>query len=311
MPKPIAMQSFDILEIGASTVRLNGKKAPQELQDIGFYRTLEDFIGYPSACPYCKFSLLIVGNIKQDDPELLYENKQYHLWYCRNCRFWQWYYFFDYYDGGSEKSTWKGDGCPPMPKQLACISKLREFESRLPDSCSVELAQYLRSYPAEWHNYDPKRFEKLVADIFKANHAQSEVTHVGKPDDGGIDILLIDSIKEQWLVQVKRRARQKSAEGVTTIRNLIGTMMLEGARHGIVVSTADHFTLRAQQAAKQIKRQGLHIELIDKGVLDRMLEPLLPDRPWLSIVKEHDIEIANLLSDQITTDYQLKLFDYM
>jgi hypothetical protein len=148
-----------------------------------------------------------------------------------------------------------------------------------------------------------------VADIFRANHASSEVIHVGKPDDGGVDVILIDSANEQWLAQVKRRERQDSSEGVSTIRNLIGTMVLEGAKRGIVVSTADHFTLRARQAAKKLKKQGFYIELIDKGILNRMLDPILPDRPWLSIVRAHDPEIADRLSLQVSSDYQLHLFD--
>jgi hypothetical protein len=120
--------------------------------------------------------------------------------------------------GDDETRSWTGEGCPPPPEQRACISKLREFNTRLPDSCSTELAQYLRSKPDGWHRYDPKRFEKLVADIFRANHASSEVIHVGKPDDGGVDVILIDSANEQWLAQVKRRERQDSSEGVSTIR---------------------------------------------------------------------------------------------
>ena len=125
------------------------------------------------------------------------------------------------------------------------------------------------------------------------------MVHVGKPDDGGVDILFIDSTHEQWLIQVKRRERADSAEGINTIRNLVGAMVLEGAMRGIVVSTADHFTLRAQQAAKRLEKRGLHIELIDKGVLNRMLEPVLPDRPWLEIVKADDLEVAKLLSQKV------------
>jgi hypothetical protein len=86
-------------------------------------------------------------------------------------------------------------------------------------------------------------------------------------------------------------------------------MVLEGAKRGIVVSTADHFTLRARQAAKKLKKQGFYIELIDKGILNRMLDPILPDRPWLSIVRAHDPEIADRLSLQVSSDYQLHLFD--
>src|SRR5829696_6594338 len=100
----------------------------------------------------------------------MYTHKQYYIWYCRNCRFWQWYYYLDDFYGDDETRTWTGEGCPPPAEQRACISKLREFNHHLPDSCSIELAQYLRSKPAAWHQFEPKRFEKLVADIFRANY---------------------------------------------------------------------------------------------------------------------------------------------
>ena len=70
----------------------------------------------------------------------------------------------------------------------------------------------------------------------------------------------------------KKRLIINSSEGVTTIRNLLGTLVLENKTQGIIVSTADHFTLRAQQAAEKSKQKGFHIELIDRGILNLMLE---------------------------------------
>jgi hypothetical protein len=146
---------------------------------------------------------------------------------------------------------------------------------------------------------------------FELNYDGAEVIHVGKPDDGGVDIIFVDSHKEQWLIQVKRRERADCAEGVRTIRDLIGAMMLEGALRGIVVSTAGHFTLRARQAAnaKRLVDKGMHIELIDRGILDRMLDPVLPDRPWLTVVDMYYQEVADSLSLQVSSDYQFKLFE--
>lgn len=39
-----------------------------------------------------------------------------------------------------------------------------------------------------------------------------------------------------------------------------------------------------------------------------MLDPVLPDRPWLDPISEVDEEIASYLADQIPTDNQLYLF---
>lgn len=188
--------------------------------------------------------------------------------------------------------------------------RVREFDNDLPEYCSSELASYLRQNPRKWHQYEPKRLEKLVADIFRANYHEAEVVHIGKPDDGGVDILFIDSTNQQHLIQVKRRIQEDSAEGVSTIRNLIGAMVLKEAIRGIVVSTADHFTLRAQQAAKKAQYLGLYIQLVDRGILNLMLDPVLPDRPWLEVVRNHDREIAYILAQRVPSDYQLRLFDF-
>ncbi|HJP95809.1 MAG TPA: restriction endonuclease [Candidatus Saccharimonadales bacterium] len=306
--RPKAMEAYDLLEIGEYSLRLNDDPAPEELENILDETSLLDYLGIPSQCPFCQSLLVSFGNFDLSKAELIFTPKQYHLWYCRNCRFWQWYYYFDSF--AEEDKVWTGEGCPPSPEQLACISKLREFNHRLPDSCSTELAQYLRSKPSEWHRFEPKCFERLVADIFRANYAGAEVIHVGKPDDGGMDVIFIDTSSQQWLIQVKRRERQGSTEGVSTIRNLIGTMILEGAMRGIVVSTADHFSLRAKQAARHLKKKGFYIELIDRGILNRMLDPILPDRPWLNVVGSVDNEVADLLSARIISDYQLSLFDF-
>lgn len=302
MTKPIAMQAFDILEIGPF-MDLNGVEAPEELQELDV--PLHSFMNIPLTCPFCTSALLAYGNFNLLDPYVICspDGKAYHLWYCQYCRFWQWYYYFD------QLKELTGDGCPSAPEQKACISKLREFSSGLPEVCSSELAQYLRRHPSEWHKYDPKRFEKLVADVFRENYDGAEVIHIGKPDDGGVDIVFVDSANQQWLVQVKRRMLENSSEGVSTIRNLIGAMILENTLRGVVVSTADHFTLRAQQAVQKAQYQGLYIELIDKGILNRMLDPILPDRPWLKVVKTHDLEVANLLAQKVPSDHQLRLFD--
>lgn len=308
MKKPKSMETFDKIEIGEHIVYLNDKKAPKELQHIGFHKPLHSFLETYSQCPFCNFKIIALGNSNFSDYYYPDSGKEHYLWYCRNCRFWQWYYLNDEF--ADETKEWTGEGCPPNPEQFAYISKLREFGENLPSACSKELAQYLRSKPESLNRYNPTKFEKLVADIFKANYENAEVIHVGKPDDGGIDIKLIESNSQQWLIQVKRRENPNCSEGVNTIRNLLGTLILEDEMRGIVVSTADHFTLRAQQATQKSKNNGFIVELVDRGVLNKMLEPLLPDRPWIETIKSHDSELASWLMGKIPNDNQPQLFDF-
>ena len=51
------------------------------------------------------------------------------------------------------------------------------------------------------------------------------------------------------------------------------------------------------------------VHLVDKGILNKMLNPALPDRPWLGPIGEVDEEISSYLADQIPTDNQLYLFE--
>ena len=138
----------------------------------------------------------------------------------------------------------------------------------------------------------PRSLEKLVVDVVRYNFQPCEVIHVGKPGDGGVDVLFIDSGQKQWMVQVKRREKPKSSESVVTIRNLLGTMWLSDVSCGMVVSTADHFTFQAYRAVNRASEKGVMVELVDKGKLNRMLNAVLPDRPWLGPVRSMYPEIA-------------------
>jgi hypothetical protein len=172
-------------------------------------------------------------------------------------------------------------------RRTAAISKLREFSETLPNSCTSEITQQFRRNPKLWHQVTPTYLERLVADIFRENYRHAEVFHVGQPSDGGIDVLFVDAEREQWLIQVKRKSKAESTEGVATIRNLLGAMVLNRSKFGIVVSTPDHFSYQALRAVDQVKQEGMALELVDRGKLYRMMLPLLPSDPWLDFVELH------------------------
>ena len=229
--------------------------------------------GFPpnNRCPYCDHSLHLIKH--QDDEHIGDFLLAGGVEYCINCHYWRFHHLEGRYIGRWSVYAYS---------YMSLISKMREFENELPQECSGELSQWLRQNPLRWNALNPYQFEKLVADIFNANYQQAEVIHVGKSHDGGVDILFIDTHEKQWLIQVKRRRNIQKGEPVETIRNLLGTMLLEGAYHGIVVSTADHFTYQACKAAQRAEEVGMTVKLIDRGLLDRMLEVILPNvLPWL------------------------------
>lgn len=139
---------------------------------------------------------------------------------------------------------------------------------------------------------------------------------MGRPDDGGVDIIYIDADDKQWLVQVKRRENPRSTESVSTIRNLLGAMLLQDSRTGIIVSTADHFSYQAYAAVDRAREVGMALRLIDRYALDHMLDGVLQDQPWSSALGQYFPTQLRVLNQRMpdrkkrqTSDmYQLRLF---
>lgn len=220
------------------------------------------------------------------------------LEYCHKCRYWRWHYIdTEFVDRGGVY----------VHQYTSLVSIARDFSTEFPDEVSSDLAQWLRRNSMRWHTITPTQLEKLVADIFRANYSESNVIHVGRPDDGGVDVIFIENEDKQWLIQVKRREKPEASESVSTIRNLLGTMLLEGSSYGIVVSTADHFTYRSFQAVGRARECGMTIRLIDRKAIDQMLDPVLPTNPWLEPVLKESNELQRLFTDKIEMALQLRL----
>ncbi len=218
-----------------------------------------------TVCPYCQ-SLFDIDTYRNENENEI-PNWGY-VWSCPKCAHWQMYWWQRHHNDPMTDSV--------ETLEYHIISKVRSFDGKIPDGVDSEIAQALTRDPGLWHHLTPRRFELLVASIFKANYRHSEVLHVGGPDDGGVDVLFVDSGNRQWLIQAKCRQSPRVVEGVTTLRNLLGTMFLEDALYGIVASTADHFSYRAREVAQRASKRGRVIRLLDKGKLHRMIGPVLP-----------------------------------
>lgn len=273
-----------------------------------FYKAYKSFGDHPfktqplaaEFCPYCgkemtlsesyetKYEIGDEGLGNEESDELLAS-----LEYCLNCRFWRWHYLTSFfYNRGGVYSI----------QYTSAMPKIDAFNPSLPLGCSTEIAQALRRDPKIYHSINTKTFEKFVADVFRANHANAEVIHVGQPHDGGKDVIFIDDGDNKWLISVKRRASPEKSEGVETIRSLIGVLFLNQATRGMVVSSANHFTYHAKKAANFANNEGLQIRLVDRGLLDRMLGSLLPHWPWENYLKEFSPAAWKLFSSKNSVD---------
>jgi hypothetical protein len=253
-----------------------------------------------TSCPFCSARLaqqdcLLPG---EDEPD----QKVAALEVCRRCTYWRWHQL-DTYVYGSR-------GLMALHEYRSGVSKLAEFSVDLPAGCSEEMAVQIRRRPVLWQTMNPSRLEVLVADIIRANYEQIEVRHIGGTNDGGVDVLWIQSSNQRWLVQVKRRGGPSKGEGVGTIRNLLGAMILEGSKWGAVVSTADHFTYMAHRAVGIAAEVGMTIRLVDRHQLDGLLAPLLPVAPWMDFLEANFPDLVDRFAPKSapSLDSQLGLF---
>lgn len=226
------------------------------------------------ASPYTSDSSVV------EDPkfdELPFYRAATSLQFCDNCRHWE------FYELRSETHDARAD---LFTRHIISItsSKVREFEVSAPQGSMAELSQWFRQHPSLYNSVSPRYLETLVARVFLESGQYCEVTHVGRPDDGGVDVILVEGDGVAWLVQVKRRESANAVESVGTIRSLLGSLILENADRGIVVSTADHFSLRAQQAVSRVTAKGIIVRLVDRKALDALLAGALPESPWRTVL---------------------------
>ncbi len=215
--------------------------------------------------------------------------ERYNLSTCRSCTYWQISHQpitrYDVPFGTDPKFLMKKNGLVvPTFTYEVIFGKLRTFEQRIPDGCYVEIARHLRRDAMLWHQLEPTALEKLIASVFRANHKHALVTHVGRPDDGGVDVVFVDDGLKQWLIQVKRRSQPNATEGVSPVRNLLGAMLLNRSCYGMLVSTVNQFSLRAHEAVQRAHEVGMRVRLLDKGKLDVMLDPIIDDA-WVKVLR--------------------------
>lgn len=108
------------------------------------------------------------------------------------------------------------------------------------ESPSLELYEYLNKEPEALYNLAPRKFEELVANIFKNNGFTVELTPSTR--DGGYDIFACQnnsfSGQSIYLVECKRH-KPSNKVGIGIVRQLLGVMLSENkATKGIIVTSS-------------------------------------------------------------------------
>jgi restriction system protein len=143
---------------------------------------------------------------------------------------------------------------PDSGKGLEVASSLDSEPSEtklLIPNVEAEVLAYFARHPEELHSITPRKFEELVASIFRHDGFDVELT----PEswDGGYDILAVrrQSLTgtDRLLVECKRYSPQRRVT-LSVVRSLIGVVELTTATKGVVVTTSG-FTWPARKLGAQ------------------------------------------------------------
>jgi hypothetical protein len=111
----------------------------------------------------------------------------------------------------------------------------------------AELLEYFGRHPEQLHALEARRFEELVAAIFRGQGFDVELTPPTR--DGGFDVLAVRKDvftgDHTYLVECKRHASDNPVR-VGVVRELLGVTTDKKATRGIVVTTS-YFTRPARQ----------------------------------------------------------------
>jgi DNA polymerase III epsilon subunit len=117
----------------------------------------------------------------------------------------------------------------------------------------LELFAHLRKYPEGLFELPPRRFEELIAAIFRNNGFSVELTPQTR--DGGIDIIAVQHSMltghSIHLVECKRYRPSKRV-GIGVVQRLLGAVTQRQATKGILVATSS-FTRDAVRVAEETR----------------------------------------------------------
>lgn len=136
------------------------------------------------------------------------------------------------------------------------------------EEINEELICYLADNPEKMRKMKPRKFEELVADMFR--NQGYDVTLTQQSHDGGIDIIAVqrDDIGTIMnIIECKRYAEDKKV-GVDVVRGLYGVVEEKRATRGIIATTS-FFTCSAKTFRSSIPYR---MELIDFNKLTQHIK---------------------------------------
>jgi len=212
--------------------------------------------------------------------------------YCPNCGWWE--SEKDVYINQYGKSMYEYEVFTVLRR--AVLKQFQLFSDEVPlDS----LITYIKKNPNEINKISPKKLELLVKSVFE-EYFNCEVIHVGGPQDGGYDLVLVLN-ETPILIQVKQHYDPQKIEPVSYIREFIGAMTLENSKNGIFVTTASRFSRPSQEAVKRVQSiHQMNIELYDSSKIKDVLKLVKNENDsW----KQKGISFREYSYEELSTPY--------
>jgi hypothetical protein len=188
---------------------------------------------------------------------------------CRRCGFWH-----EHQVGQGIQDYWTYD----------YVAALRSFDVHNSELTLGELCAHLRRRFSDVYAITPRRFERVVAEVFRANGDYwTRCTQASR--DGGFDVVLMEKATgEQTIVECKRYAKGRKV-GVGIVRQLLGVQLIENYRKAAIVTTSTFSSPAVDAAASaHLRLHGLTLELIDADGLLRALGNCNEKLPPLDVI---------------------------
>lgn len=227
-----------------------------------------------SNCRYCNLKMKKVKDIfNKEEKEPYSFGKNIVLLFCENCGWWSYFSNGGYNYIGYPEDTFGDDGIRGGLRDMLRVDGiLKRFDLSSLDTPLIVIRKYVSENPKYFCDINHHKFEILVQHIYK-DFFNCEVKHVGGPGDNGIDLYMVLS-NEPHLIQVKCRKNPDSIESINYVRELLGTLILNNAKHGHLVTTANKFSKPAIEATKSasLEEYNIEINLTDCNKLFEMLK---------------------------------------
>lgn len=162
----------------------------------------------------------------------------------------------------------------------ATFRQIRSFEISDPQIALHELASHLKRQYTDIHSITPRRFEELIAEIFRGLGWDASLTKQTR--DMGVDIYIFNnSSGDQAIVECKR---YKGNVGIEAVDRLLGVQLAMGQDRAYLV-TSSKFSQPAQERVKSphLAKKGFELNLIDAEQLLRHLGSFNTDLPPLHL----------------------------